>query len=525
MLTVHRWGVFETEFKSDISYSDPFKDVDLTCLFKSPSGREIPINAFWDGSLTWRVRFMPDEVGVWAYRTLCSNEENEGLHGQTGLFECVPYDGENPLYIHGPLKLSGNRRFLIHSDGTPFFWLADTAWNGIIKSKEDEWRDYLALRREQGFSAVQFVMTHWRGGTCDLKRERAYIGRRKIIKLNVEFFKRIDPKFSMINKFGIVAAPVLLWAIKYPKFNVNPGFNLIEEDAVLLARYLTARYGAYILVWILAGDGDYKGERWKRIGRAVFSEGHRHPVTMHPMGKHWLLPEFQSESWLDIIGYQSGHGVNEEDLKWLCFGPPSYDWKTEPARPVINLEPNYEEHLAYKIRKPITPHMVRRAAYWSLLISPTAGVSYGTNGIWYWSRRYREPANHPGIGLAKPWRKSLKLPGAENMSVLKRIFESIPWWNLTPSPEILLEQPGISDVESFIAAAKDDDGSLALIYTPKKQPLKLNLKWLKKPLRALWINPSTGERIENGILNFEEIILHPPEPGDWLLLLEAYVAD
>lgn len=279
------------------------------------------------------------------------------------------------------------------------------------------------------------------------------------------------------------------------------------------------------MVWILAGDGDYKGERWKRIGRAVFSEGHRHPVTMHPMGKHWLLPEFQSESWLDIIGYQSGHGVNEEDLKWLCFGPPSYDWKTEPARPVINLEPNYEEHLAYKIRKPITPHMVRRAAYWSLLISPTAGVSYGTNGIWYWSRKYREPANHPGIGLAKPWRKSLKLPGAENMSVLKRIFESIQWWNLTPSPEIPLEQPGISDVESFIAAAKDDDGSLALIYTPKKQPLKLNLKWLKKPLRALWINPSTGERIENGILNFEEIILHPPEPGDWLLLLEAYVAD
>ena len=28
----------------------------------------------------------------------------------------------------GPLKVSPNHRFLVRADGTPFFWLADTAW-------------------------------------------------------------------------------------------------------------------------------------------------------------------------------------------------------------------------------------------------------------------------------------------------------------------------------------------------------------------------------------------------------------
>jgi len=522
---VHKWGVFEAEFRSRSSYADPLRDVSLTCIFRSPSGEEHTVDAFWDGSSTWRVRFMPDETGLWTYRTACSNEEDEGLNRVEGSFECTPYEGGNPLYVHGPLKLSENRRYLVHSDGTPFFWLADTAWNGVIKSSEREWEEYLAFRSQQGFTVVQFVMTHWVGGVCDLRREKAYVGRDRIASLNVDFFKRIDPKFAMVNRFGIVAAPVLLWAAEWSRrYTVNPGYRLAEEDAVLLARYLTARYGAYIVVWILAGDGDYKGvkaERWRRIGRAVFPEGRRRqPVTMHPCGKQWILPEFQDEEWLDIIGYQSGHGADEEDLRWLCLGPPSQGWRTEPPRPVINLEPNYEDHLAYGTGRPITPYMVRRAAYWSLLVSPPAGVSYGTNGVWYWARRHRVPANHPGIGVAKPWRRALRLPGAAHMSILKSVLTSIQWWRLAPSRELLLEQPGYADVESFVAAAASSDGALALVYTPRRQSLKLNLGLLKRPLRASWVNPSTGERTECGILHHERALVEPPGPGDWLLVLE-----
>jgi len=519
--TVHKWGVFETEFKSSVDYADPFRSVTLNCVFKSPSGREVVVDGFWDGGSNWRVRFMPDELGSWTYRTLCSNREDEGLHDQIGSFECIPYEGENPLYIHGALKLSDNRRYLVHADGTPFFWLADTAWNGIIRSTVTEWSEYLKIRREQGFTAVQFVMTHWRGGPYDIERETAYEGREKIIKLNVKFFKRIDVKFSMVNEYNLVAAPVLLWAIED---GISPGANLTDEDATLLARYLVARYGAHILLWILAGDGDYRGEkaeRWKRIGRAVFQGKPRQPVTMHPAGKHWLLPEFLHEEWMDVVGYQSGHGVCGDDLKWLCFGPPSKDWCLEPTRPFINLEPNYEDHLAYRIFKPINAHMVRRAVYWSLLLTPPAGVSYGTNGVWYWARKPEMPVNHPHIGVAKPWREAVRLPGAWHMGRLKRIFSKIPWWILHPDHEILLEQPGFKNVEMFVVACRSRYGKTAVVYTPEMQPLNLNLSSIKKPFEAIWVNPRREEELKIGVFTDNNLKLTPPEPGDWLLIIKS----
>ncbi len=31
-------------------------------------------------------------------------------------------------FTRGKLRVSENKRFLVHEDGTPFFWLGDTAW-------------------------------------------------------------------------------------------------------------------------------------------------------------------------------------------------------------------------------------------------------------------------------------------------------------------------------------------------------------------------------------------------------------
>jgi len=518
MVIVHKWGVFEAKFEAKDNYADPLRNVTLNCAFRSPSGTEMIVEAFWNGDSVWLVRFMPDEPGTWTYKTSCSNMHDDGLHNQAGYFESMPYEGDNPLYVHGPLRLSDNYRYLVHADNTPFFWLADTSWNGIIMSTRDEWDEYLNFRREQCFTAVQFVMTHWRAGPCDIEGERAYEGKERIVKLNVGFFKRIDPKFSMLNEHGLVAAPVLLWALRD-----SPGVNLAEDDAILLARYLVARYGAYILVWILAGDGDYRDEkaaRWKRIGRSVFPSKHKQLVTMHPSGKHWNLPEFLHEDWLDLIGYQSGHGINEDDLRWLCFGPPSKDWRLEPVRPVINLEPNYEDHLAYRICTPITPHMVRRVAYWSLLIAPPAGVSYGTNGVWYWARKPEVPLDHPHVGIARPWREAIKLAGAQDMIRLKRIFSQMHWWILHPDSELLAEQPGLKNVQSFVAASRSVDGKIAMIYTPEEQCLRLNLSHLQRPLEVIWVNPRTGEEMKAGFISADHADLRPPEPGDWLLILK-----
>src|SRR6185369_9787856 len=58
---------------------------------------------------------------------------------------------------HGDLKVSENKRFLVHADGTPFFWLGDTAWELFHRLTREEAERYLENRRAKRFTVIQAV--------------------------------------------------------------------------------------------------------------------------------------------------------------------------------------------------------------------------------------------------------------------------------------------------------------------------------------------------------------------------------
>src|SRR5207244_2930856 len=91
----------------------------------------------------------------------------------------------------------------------------------------------------------------------------------------------------------------------------------------------------------------------------------------------------------------------DSTLQWIINGPPSKDWKKEPHRPFINLEPPYENHIAYQSKKRHTAETVRRAIYWSLLVAPTAGVTYGGHGGGGWEDGTKPPSN-PNLSSLNP---------------------------------------------------------------------------------------------------------------------------
>ena len=160
------------------------------------------------------------------------------------------------------------------------------------------------------------------------------------------------------------------------------------------------------MVWIPGGDADYSGangEKWKRIGRAVFGEGKRAPVVLHPGGMQWPWDAFKDEKWLDVLSYQSGHGDDSSTLAWIHSGPPAKKWRDEPAKPLINLEPPYEDHLAYQSRKP-HPTIVCAGPPIGAFNAPMAGLTYGAHGIWSWQILAGELLAHKGTGQAKLWR-------------------------------------------------------------------------------------------------------------------------
>src|SRR5690606_8383323 len=109
-----------------------------------------------------------------------------------------------------------------------------------------------------------------------------------LISINPEFFQHLDKKIDQVNDAGLVAAPVLLWALQVAQGReLSPGYYLPDHEAILLAKYMVARYGAHHVVWILGGDGRYTDQyehRWKNIGRGVFGGEHPGLVALHPGG-------------------------------------------------------------------------------------------------------------------------------------------------------------------------------------------------------------------------------------------------
>jgi hypothetical protein len=520
-----RWGLFEATFTSAASSDNPLQDTELQVTFTAPSGKARTVRGFWDGGSTWRVRFSPDERGGWKYTTRAVPESDRGLHGQTGAFQVVGPAGPTRLDRHGPVGVSKSRTHLEHADGTPFFWLADTGWNAALLSTDEEWQHYIKERARQRFTAVQWVTTQWRASPQgDRLNELAYTGHERI-SINPAFFQRLDAKVAALNRAGLLSAPVMLWAIAGgSKPAVNPGLSLPEDQAIRLAQYMVARWQGHDVLWILPGDGDYRGEKaekWKRIGRAVFGDGPHAPVVLHPGGMHWVLREFQNEPWVDIHGYQSGHGDDNKTLRWMTEGPPSKDWTLAPTRPFINLEPPYENHVAYQSKTRIAPHTVRRAVYWSLLNAPTAGVTYGGHGVWGWDDGTKPPTDHAGSGIPLPWKQALVMPAAEQMAHVADVFTSIDFWRLRPAPDALAQQPGTETANRFITAAASEAGDLLVAYTPEAQAIALNTNKVPRG-QARWGDPRTGaRRTAKGVGSGPVVRFEPPGDGDWLLVVTA----
>ena len=416
--------------------------------FTAPSGRVKKINGFWDGGRDWKVRFCPDEKGTWTFETSCSDAQNKGLHGVKGSFECVANDSKLDIYTKGGIVRPKGCYYLTHADGTPFFFTACTAWNGALKSTEDEWLGYLTHRAEHGYNVIQFVTTQWRGCDKDAEGQVAFEGSGRI-RINPDFYKRLDHKVDQINEHGLVAAPVLLWALPVAEGReLSPGYYL-PDDACDPAgslhgrplrrapRDLDSRRRRPLHRRVRAAMEEHRPGRLRRR-----ASGRRRSASAGATPGSATLT--RTRDWLDLIGYQSSHSAAQGTVDWITKGPMAKNWDKLPARPTINLEPCYEG-----ISDRITDRDVRNASYWSILATPTAGITYGANGIWPWLREGEEILNHGRSAGVATWDKCLDFPASIQIGYLAEFMRTLPWWRLKPRRATARGAAGRQDLQSL----------------------------------------------------------------------------
>ena len=508
-----KWGRFEQSFKSSLAYSNPLQQATLTVLFTSPSGATDQMYGFWDGGKLWRVRFSPDQVGLWSFRTICSDADNRGLHNRTGKFLCTAPTGISRFSEHGPIRVARDRRHFEHADGTAFFWLADTVWNGARASGPKDWEFYALVRATQEFTVAQWSVAPGR----DFKNESALGGTPERIAINPGFFQRLDSKLETLMKAGILSAiaPPVKWDGENRISTILPG-----DQAALLLRYLVARWGAEPVAWLLNAEADDRPidpKAWKGLGQDVFASLPHAPVVLFAGNTPVLLDDFREANWVDAIGFQPVTDFSDEALRSGLVGPFAKEWNKEPARPLLVLAP-VENSTGPQSKKRFTADDVREATYWSLLLTPPAGINYGAEGVMNWDtgRKDEMPEDLP------IWQKSLFLPAAKQVSHLAKIMNSVEFWRLRPRPQFIATQPGDSAPRHYIAAAGTEANDLTLVYAPQDRTVEILLEALPPAPHVTWLNPRTGGNSPAvAVVGASTCQFPTPDPGDWLLVMKA----
>lgn len=429
------------------------------------------------------------------------------------------------------LKTHANGHFLITEPGEPFFWLGDTAWTIFHRLNREEIIDLYVNRQRKGFNVIQVMTLIEQDGlnTPNIYGERPLIDNDPTHP-NEAYFRRLDEYLTLAEQHGLYVCMLPTWADKVtPDWGIGPViFN--PANAEVYGRWLAERWGGRTnLIWCLGGDRPpTKGEAdWRPIWRGMAADirsvlGAEALLTYHCDGGLESPSTIHAESWSDFVMTQSGHWARETaGWNWI-----DTLYHLTPAKPVLDAEPNYEDHPAapWPTWDPengyFRDYEVRKQVY-RTVFAGGAGVTYGHHSIWQsWSERY-EAINYPQF----TWREALDRPGAWQMIHLRRLIESRPMLTRVPDQSLLgTVQTGRGEHQR---ACRDAEGRYALLYLPGFQSVEVNCEALRgEMLRAWWYNPRTGAAALIGEFpRAPRLRFTTPVDGpDWVLVLDDAAA-
>ena len=433
------------------------------------------------------------------------------------------------------LKVSDNHRYLVRQDGTPFFYLGDTAWELFHRLDRAEAERYLADRARKGFTVIQAVAI----AELDGHTVPNPYGHLPLIDLDParpatvdgpenDYWDHVDFIVRRANELGLTIGFLPTWG-RYWHDQVKDGKPLFTpENALAYGRFVGRRYRDADLIWILGGDRKVENDAQREVLRAMArglreGDGGAHLITLHPNGGSGSAQYVHDEPWLDFNMRQNGHMPEFTGR----YDQTRADYDRSPTKPVLDGEPIYEDHPVSFNAKGLGHSVaadVRRPLYWDLFTG-ACGHTYGHHSVWQMWQPGRDPINNPLM----PWSEAIDQPGAGQMQHARRLLESRPFLTRIPDDSILVTDRVPTSVPGAgryrFVATRDEAGTFAMVYAPIGRAFSVRMDAIRgKEAKAWWFDPRTGEAREIGTFPTSgERRFVPPNPGemlDWVLVLD-----
>lgn len=419
------------------------------------------------------------------------------------------------------LQVSTNKRFLVHDDGRPFFYLGDTAWAAIQRLTREESERYLRDRADKGFTVIQTVIvSEFEGLTAPNRYGAVPFAGGDPTQPNEAFFRHVDWLVERAGAFGLHVGLLPTWGDKVGPVRWGTGLEVFTpESAEGYGEYLGRRYRDAPIIWIVGGDRDPQKEAdfatWRALAAGLDrGDGGRHLMTFHPQGRSSSSRSFHADDWLDFNMIQSGH--RERDF--ANYELIEHDYCLLPTKPCLDGEPCYEDHPVVGGEGYFSEIDARRAAYWALFAG-AGGHTYGANGIFQSWR----PGMADRFGVRRPWQEALALPGSGQLRHARALLEARPFLDRIPDQALLIGDAGAG--ADHRRATRAADGGYALVYSPTGQPFTVDLGKLSGTRAvAHWYDPRTGVAHAAGAWPTGAVhTFTPPSTGrgaDWVLVLD-----
>ena len=421
------------------------------------------------------------------------------------------------------LKVSKDKHYLLKKDGTPFFWLGDTAWELFHRLTREEAKEYLKNRADKGFTVIQAVALAEMDGlnTPNAYGDKPLTGNDPT-KPNEAYFKQVDFIINEAQKLGLIVALLPTWADKWFKDKWGTGPEIFTPlNAKIFGAWMAKRYLGKPVVWVLGGDRSPQNETHLAIIRGM-AEGiknvdmGKHLLTYHPSGGSSSYDFFAEDAWIDFHMSQTGHRVGSPDYKTNIKA-----YALKNIKPNVNAEPNYEDHpndWNPGEKGWMDDVDTREAAYWNML-SGGAGHTYGDHNIWQFYTEKRSPVNNARTN----WHVAMDYRGAYQVGYMRKFFEKRNWQKL------VLDQSAIvgdnPEGLEYKMAAISSDKDFMMVYIPYGRKTIVNTSKLNgAKLNGWWFNPRDGYTISLGDFDntgSKEFV--PTSVGrgsDWVLVLD-----